>query len=557
MKCLNYENNNDIDENKDYLILLKEGKYYFPIYRVIKKSSEKTITLQKKYNLQAESTKKVMDELILYYSKSCKGEMLNNLYSSSNIYNKDIIKLLEMNNIKIKGQYINDRYKVKFILLENGLFLPVNSSGSNYNYLISNLNDIKNYLSLDNTLKLLKDIEKKIKLNYIPDIIYYDSMNKKNNNTEYNITSILLKNKTIIPIKPEKLNANQFKKYGLSYEFLSLEEIIDKVIINKDSPNDNRDERVRENLYRNEGYNLFRLELSYFLSQNNDIKNKIISTIRNTNIKNKDKRKEITDILLKYINTKTLDKITSNNKQSIATVTKNLPELKDYTISNIRNYCLIHKNKDSCENNKHCIFINNRCQFQIYQEDLYIYINKVIEEMILNGIKFKELIQEDNFYVSDIVDYTQYSNRPYQKIIKTSNFNIKKIMSELFGENNIPKLGRRNKIKKVEEYKDLIELGKQLIQEVKNNDNSVIRAYVNSFYWINNPLYDIESRNLGYFSDLQNNITNLFKAYIIDYIQNNIYDKDFAKDIEKYFSKKILNRQIFSYLQLINLEKEL
>jgi hypothetical protein len=42
----------------------------------------------------------------------------------------------------------------------------------------------------------------------------------------------------------------------------------------------------------------------------------------------------------------------------------------------------------------------------------------------------------------DIVDYTQYSNRPDQKIIKTSNFNIKKIMSELFGKNNIPKLGK-------------------------------------------------------------------------------------------------------------------
>ena len=551
MKCLNNENNYTMDENKDYLILLKEGKYYFPVYRVIKKSSDKTMTLQKKYNITSESTKNIMDELLLYYSKSCKGEMLNNLYTAANIYNKDIINLLEINNIKIKSQYINDRYKVKFILLDSGLYLPVTSSGSNYNYPISNLNNIKSYLKLDNTIKLLKDVEKKIKLNYVPDVIYYDGINKKNNNTEYNVTSILLKNRTIIPIKPERMNAKQFKKYGLSYEFLSLEEIIDRVIINKDEPNDDRDDRVRENLYRNEGYNLFRLELSYFLSQNNDIKNKIISTTRNENIKNKDKRKEITDILLKYINTKTQDKLSSNNKQSIATVVKNLPELQDYVISNIRNYCIIHRNKDSCENNKHCVFVNNRCQFQIYQEDLYIYINKVIEEMILNGIKFKELIQEDNFYVSDIVDYTQYSNRPFQKIIKTSNFNIKKIMSELFGENNIPKLGRRNKIKKVEEYKDLIELGKQLIQEVKNNDNSVIRAYVNSFYWLNNPLYDIESRNLGFFSDLQNNITNLFKAYIIDYIQNNIYDKDFAKDIEKYFSKKDLEQTNF-FLSAIN-----
>ena len=36
-----------MDENKDYLILLKEGKYYFPVYRIIKKSSDKYSTKRK------------------------------------------------------------------------------------------------------------------------------------------------------------------------------------------------------------------------------------------------------------------------------------------------------------------------------------------------------------------------------------------------------------------------------------------------------------------------------------------------------------------------------
>ena len=34
-------------------------------------------------------------------------------------------------------------------------------------------------------------------------------------------------------------------------------------------------------------------------------------------------------------------------------------------------------------------------------------------------------------------------------------------------------------------------------------------------------MYDIESRNLGYYSTLQTDITYLFKANIIDWIQNN------------------------------------
>ena len=33
--------------------------------------------------------------------------------------------------------------------------------------------------------------------------------------------SVLLKNKTIIPVKPEKLNASQFKKYGIKYNRVS------------------------------------------------------------------------------------------------------------------------------------------------------------------------------------------------------------------------------------------------------------------------------------------------------------------------------------------------
>merc|ERR1712127_626507 len=97
-------------------------------------------------------------------------------------------------------------------------------------------------------------------------------------------------------------------------------------------------------------------------------------------------------------------------------------------------------------------------------------------------------------------------------------------MSELFGKDSMPKLGmkRLKKITKNEdETPELIVLGKQYIQEIISNNNSIIRAYINSYYWINNNLYDIESRNLGYISDLQTNITNLFKANIIDYIQNN------------------------------------
>ena len=144
------------------------------------------------------------------------------------------------------------------------------------------------------------------------------------------------------------------------------------------------------------------------------------------------------------------------------------------------------------------------------------YINRIIEEMVVDKIKFKELIQEDNYFVSDIINYNEYTERKDQKIIRTSNFNLKKIMRDLFGKDNLPKIGRRSAKKDdiniEEDYPELIEYGNQLTQPIINNSDSVIRAYVNSLYWINNELYDKESRNLGFFSELQSQITYLLNS---------------------------------------------
>ena len=206
-------------------------------------------------------------------------------------------------------------------------------------------------------------------------------------------------------------------------------------------------------------------------------------------------------------------------------IIKELPDLRNYKVSNIREYCKINRSKDKCNENKHCVFSDNSCMFVMYRNDIMSSINKIVDEILIDGIKFKELIMEDNYYVSDIVDHSIFTDRPDQTIIKTSNLNIKKIMKELFGNENIPVIGRRNIVKTdvnvQENYPELIELGNQLKQQVKENMNSIIRAYVNSYYWLHNSLYDKESRNLGYYSELQNKLTNLFKANIIDYIVNN------------------------------------
>ena len=537
--CLNIENK--INKNNDIVILINDGKYYFPIYWVIKNKSDKKITLFKKYNYDNKNFKNIIDELFGYYNKSCYQNILNNINSLSNFNAKNLFNVIN-NKFKVIEQIIDERNKVKYLYIDiNGVkqLIPNKPSGSILNIKNTNILDLSNkYINnIDVTIKSLKQFNK-IDMDFIPKTIFYNRK-FKGKDPKYNITSILLKNNLIVPIRNVELTQSQFKKYGLGYEQQSLSELVDIEINNKNIIFDERNLRTKERMFRNEGYNLFKLELSNFINENIDIKDKIIKIVRNSDLKKSVKKKELLNILKLLLN----KKLKKNNKViTFLELSKEKTNLEDYSINNIRQYCNIHKTKDTCNRNHHCIYANNECRFKINNDMETEYFNKIIEEMIQDKIKFKEIIQEDSYYVSDIVDYTQYSNRPDQKIIKTSNFNIKLILEDLFGKNNIPKLGRRNKksnITNVEEgFVDLIELNDKFIQEIKNNDNSILRAYINSYYWLNNILYDKQSRNLGFYSELQTQMTNLFKAYLIDYILNNTFNKELVNDLSKHIDVK-------------------
>ncbi len=546
LQCLNYENHNDIyDENRDNIFLIKDGKYYFPIYNVKKTNKDKKIVLNKFYNYNSDKSnfKNIIDELRQYYNMSCIESFIFKINKTYNITAKYINTIIQS---KIVKQIVDMRNKVRYLKLDSGLLLPVKPSGTILNYPIVEINNIKqsDLLSLEETIKLLKKLKlenNNLQLGYIPKIINYN--NTKDNT--FNVISITLMNNMIIPIKNEYMSAKSFKKYGLGYEFQSIEEVIDNYIISNEIPFDERSINVKNRLYRNEAYNLFRLELSLYLNENSKLKDTIIGIVRNKSMNKNLKRKELLALLLNVIEHK------SKNTHKMLEVIKQIPDSKKYSIANIREYCSSNRTKDKCENNLHCTYVNNSCQFVMYKNDLLNNVSKIIEEMIIDGIKFKELIQEENYYVSDIVDYTVYSDRPNQKIIKTTNFNIKKIMTELFGKDSIPQLGKRRIGKQniivVKDTPEMIQLGKEIIQEIVSNKNSVIRAYVNGYYWKLNPLYDKESRNLGYETELQDRLTNLFKANMIDYMVNNVYNENLKKDLSKYIEldKDILSKNVF------------
>lgn len=555
LECLNSENNSQLNENRDIIILIKEDKYYFPIFRAQKdEKKDKKFSIQK-YFSQVGDLEKIIIELKNYHHKSCNNNLINQIIANHSLIGKHIIEKLMLNKIDVVKQYIDDRYKCRYLEITNGLFLPVRPSGIMYKYSFTNIREIKSWLSLHDTIKLLDKVEKVLKSNYIPKTVFYDK--KKGN--DIHIISLLLNNELIIPIKDEIINEHNIKKLALSISWQPLEENIDQEIINYNNEIifDERYKHVKEHNFKNEAYNLYKLELSLYLNNNEQIKNIIVEIVRNTKLNNYEKKNELRKILFQILDSKLAKEYKSlfnetdkkehkynilpPSKEKVIHMVKNLPELKGYQINNLRDYCETNTTKNKCETNLHCTWQDNICKLQIIETHAIEFVNRILEEMIQDGIKFKEIIQESNYYVSDIVDYTQYTNRNYQKIIKTSNFNIQKLMSELFGQDKVPIIGKKRILKNYnneEEYPELIELGKQFIQVIVPNKDSIIRAYVNSYYWIKNPLYDIESRNLGYYNELQTNLTYLFKTNIIDFIQNNLYKGEPAikKYLEKYFN---------------------
>lgn len=538
LMCLNYENNYLQDKNRDIVILIKDDNYYFPIYRVYKDEKlHKKINIQKHFDIN-DSIKNIILELKKYYSKSCYTNFINQITPVNKLNTKSIIELLN-----VKEQYIDERNKCRYIKLDNGLYLPTSPSGISNEYPFDYIKNIKKWSSLEETNKLLDKTEKILKLNYSIKSIFYN--NTKGSNI--NITSVLLHNDLTLPIKNEYVDEKTIKKMGFSIKFQPLEETIDNDIIEfneylsnkKEAPviYDERIKNVKQRNYLIESYNLYRLELSLYISNNDDIKKQIIDIVRNSpNISNNEKRDLLKKILFKLFNSKV------GSENGFGYINKDLPDLKKYVVSNIRDYCTTNKNNDKCSANPHCIWKNNSCKLLIHESVGIDFINKVLEEMIQNGIKFKEILQEGSYYVSDIVDNTQYTNRPSQKIVNSSNYNINKVIAELFGNTNIPTIGKKHFIHTLniiddEIIPELVNMEKYYIQQIISNKDSVIRAYINSYYWLNNPLYDTESRNLGYISELQTNLTYLFKANMIDWVQNNINkgDENIKKALREYF----------------------
>jgi hypothetical protein len=208
------------------------------------------------------------------------------------------------------------------------------------------------------------------------------------------------------------------------------------------------------------------------------------------------------------------------NGGDLIQATKKLPELSDYLSKNIIETCELNNDEKKCDKNKMCIWKNNECKMGLTKDIIIQNVNKLADEILSNEFKYFELINKDKYSIGDVNDSTNFTIRHNQKIIKSNSVNVDKILSEIYGEENLPILGKKRiKIAKDNVIVNLPQEFNNKILQLINYDDGIYRAFSNSYYWLENKLLDKELRNIGYFSTLQTDITFYVKSLVIDFLR--------------------------------------
>jgi hypothetical protein len=204
-----------------------------------------------------------------------------------------------------------------------------------------------------------------------------------------------------------------------------------------------------------------------------------------------------------------------------------MPNLVAYQVRNDRRVCEVHDTRDKCSGNPHCRWTHGSCYMGLTTDMIVMFVNRISEELSLNDLKAFEVMRIGDYFVSDIVDRNRFTHVPGQRIIRASSSNIRRTLQDLFGKDNIPNIGKRKAQKTSEvNYHDLnlqnpmADMIEMFVQKIIPNNITIFRAYANGYHWIKNSFYDNESRNIGYYSPLQSDLANNFKALVIDWLSD-------------------------------------
>lgn len=598
--CQNTENCNELkNPDKINIILIKDNKAYYPVVIVNKKNITDQITHINQFKYNPNEADNIIVHISQYYNINCCNENINVILGSKSATAKKTYELLmksEKKEYYPKYQIIDVRNKCKYLITQKGYIIPTRSSGSIYNLQIAKDYD-KWILPYNDTFLYLMNIEDITGLPLKPIGIYYDNVIK--DKSSFNATAIMTASNDSVPVKPEKISKSELNKKGLLYENKPIDEIIDKEL--ELGPSnfivDSRITNVMLYTFDTENYEIFRLELSEYLSENKDVHKDLTDIINDTVLSKTERKVKIRMLLYKISNSELYslyskiikepsedtdkypkinedtdidknkypkfnedtDKYPKINEDTdsdeddyaryqkggshfVITRANPIPTEKivDYKINNSRSKCGLNQNESDCSNSLHCSWKNNKCQYTIQKETLIRYINKISIELLENSYKAWEILKLDStYFVSNVVNLNIFKERPDQTIVKSSNVNIKKHLSELFGKDAIPQIGKRRVFAKNDEdlklknmSNPLRDMGNMYVQNIIPNNDTFFRAFANAMFWNMYAHYDISTRNLGYYNTYQTELSSYYKSLIVWWLLN--------KKNKSYVNEKII-----------------
>jgi len=568
--CQNLEDVNALrNPERQTVFLLKENKNYYPIVLITKKDENAKgmdITRSFTYETKEKDKTNIVRHVSPFYEKNCQGSLMDDIIHKYSLptakMTKHIIDKIKdkSKDYDVKFQIIDVRNKCRYLITHNNTIIPTRSSGSLYNVQI--VKTFEKYIdNFENTLKKLESLYEKTghELEVKPIGVYYSDKMK----SKLKIIGIITKTHNIVPIIETEIEIKDLESKGLNYENKPLFDKIDKEI-SKGRDNyivDDRITNVNFAKYHDESYELFRLEFSEFINkdENNQLKKKLEQLISENKTK-KEKINKIRLFMYKLIDRELYRMFKDHITGSISTedptiqegggdkfinIINRIPDLTNYQIKNDREECPVHKTKELCMTNKHCAWAHDNCYMGLTRQLVITFVNKISEELISNDFKAFEIMRVGNYFVSDIADYTKFKESHNQKIVRSTSNSIKKVLYELFGKDNIPIIGKK-KISKISEVNSqqmnienpLRDMKTFFVQNIIENNMSIFRAYVNSYYWIKNPFYDNETRNLGYYSAIQTDLSHYSRSIVIDWLQDPRNKDIIKKDLYQYMEQK-------------------
>lgn len=351
----NSYSNKFYDKNRETLILLKQNKYYEPIYGFEDKKSKRQIITKKTFTENSKFTnlKSVLQMINNVYNKSCKAlPSMPNIYKfKKNIGLNELYKLLLINKLFVESQVMNYQSKVIGVIIKindenkDEIFIPC--------YPSSSMDDIKTIYMDDikwNDYYKTRDLLTSISNNSNSAILCKPRMKVIEDNL---IVGLLTETNQFIQIDPPIPDDVQDGIPSLNNtNYL----VADKTIFTTKKEDTIRSKTIRKITLETQFYSAFRTTIRILLNDylNREVREKIVDLLDNPSYLYRNKLKKIV-ILLKYL---TRNSVQFDNFDK-------MPEDLIYQLTEISS-CI-----SNCSSKKYCLAKENgSCLIMIPQKNL-------------------------------------------------------------------------------------------------------------------------------------------------------------------------------------------